>query len=127
LLVDEAVPMWLDPRCDAVFAQLLEEDAPATEPPPYLEMHEAAVSEYTATPDPVRRQRTPSPSTGERRLLDIREVAELLGCSRSYVYVLLRSAEIRSLKVGKLTRVPLDAVSEFIDRKLREADGRGRR
>jgi excisionase family DNA binding protein len=119
--------MWLDPRWDAVLAQLLEEDAPTTEPPLYLEMEEAAVSEYIETPVPVRRQHTPSPPTTERRLLDIREVAELLGCSRSYVYVLLSSRQIRSLKVGKLTRVPLDAVSEFIDRKLREADGRGRR
>jgi excisionase family DNA binding protein len=124
--VDEAVPMWMDPRCDAVLAQWLDEDAAATEPPPSLEMHEAAVSEYTATPESVRRHHKPSPS-GERRLLDIREVAELLGCSRSYVYVLLSSGQIRSLKVGKLTRVPLEAVSEFIDRKLMEADGRGRR
>jgi excisionase family DNA binding protein len=68
-----------------------------------------------------------STGVGERRLLDIRQVAELLGCSRSYAYVLVTSGEIRSIKLGRLMRVPVEAVSEFIDRKLREAELHGTR
>jgi excisionase family DNA binding protein len=78
-------------------------------------------------PAPVPRLDATSTSTDGRRLLDIRQVAELLGCSRSYAYVLVTSGEIRSLKLGRLMRVPADAVSEFIDRKLREADRHGAR
>ena len=35
--------------------------------------------------------------------------------------------EIRSIKLGRLMRVPADALSEFIDRKLRYADRHGAR
>jgi excisionase family DNA binding protein len=112
----ERVPPWADPRFERMLDELVENDWEPT-PPTDLEVQEAVLVGWPAPARPA--------SPDQRRLLDVEELAELLQCSRSYAYVLLKTRQIRSLKVGKLTRIPLDAVSEFIDRKLREADERG--
>jgi excisionase family DNA binding protein len=47
-------------------------------------------------------------------LLTAEEAAEVLRVSRSTVYVLIRSARLRSVKVGGLRRVPVAALDLFI-------------
>jgi excisionase family DNA binding protein len=120
----DTVPVWPGPEWDELLAEVLEQSDPETWPTSDWEMREAAAWGYSAVPEPASR-RGASTGAGERGLLDIRQVAELLGCSRSYAYVLVTTAEIRSIKLGRLMRVPAEAVSEFIDRKLREADRQG--
>ena len=46
-------------------------------------------------------------------LLTAEEAAELLHIGRSKVYDLIRNGDLRSIKIGRLRRVPLDAVHEF--------------
>lgn len=51
-------------------------------------------------------------------LLDVREVGEALGCGKTYVYELIARGELRTVKLGRLTRIPAGAVAEFVCRKL---------
>ena len=55
-------------------------------------------------------------TTGDRSrvLLRPEEVAEALSVSRSTVFLLIRSRELRSVKIGKSRRVPVDAVTEYV-------------
>lgn len=48
-------------------------------------------------------------------LLTPEDVAAQLGCSRTYVYILLRSGQIPSLKLGKLRRVRPQDLKAFLD------------
>lgn len=47
----------------------------------------------------------------------IEEIAQALNISRNTAYRLVRTNEIRSLKIGSHYRVPLTAVDEYIARK----------
>lgn len=58
--------------------------------------------------------------TLSKRLLDVREVAAILGCGRTYVYELIGTRALPTIKLGRLTRIPVGAVDEFVSRKLRE-------
>lgn len=49
------------------------------------------------------------------RLLDVTEVAEYLGRSRSGVYNLLASGELPSVRVGKHRRVREDDLERYIE------------
>jgi excisionase family DNA binding protein len=42
------------------------------------------------------------------------EAAELLGCGRAYVYQLLAAGAIKSVKVGRLRRIPAVALDEYV-------------
>ncbi len=53
-----------------------------------------------------------------RRLLSVLEVADMLGCGRSLVYDLIGSRQLPIVKVGRLTRVPVVAVDDFVSRHL---------
>jgi excisionase family DNA binding protein len=55
-------------------------------------------------------------TTGDRGrvLLRPEEVAEALSVSRSTVFLLMRAGELRSVKIGKSRRVPVDAVTEYV-------------
>jgi excisionase family DNA binding protein len=55
-----------------------------------------------------------------KRLLDVREVATVLGCGRTYVYELIGTGALPVVKLGRLTRIPVVAVDEFVSQKLRE-------
>jgi excisionase family DNA binding protein len=50
-----------------------------------------------------------------RLLLRPEEVAQALNVGRSTVFELMRTGELRSVKIGALRRVPTDAVTEFLD------------
>jgi excisionase family DNA binding protein len=51
-----------------------------------------------------------------RVLLTPEEVAEALHVGRCTVYDLIRTKQLQSFKIGKLRRIPVDAVYEFIKR-----------
>jgi excisionase family DNA binding protein len=44
------------------------------------------------------------------------EVAQVLGCGRTYVYALMASGQLESIKVGRLRRVPSDCVDAYVSR-----------
>jgi excisionase family DNA binding protein len=51
----------------------------------------------------------------ERLLLTVDEACELLHLSRPIVYRLIRSGELRSLKIGERSRrIPMDALRAYI-------------
>jgi excisionase family DNA binding protein len=50
----------------------------------------------------------------ERLLLRPEEVAEALAVGRTAVFELIRTGELRSVKIGKSRRIPADAVVEYI-------------
>ena len=60
-----------------------------------------------------------SPRT--RLLLDVREVCEALGCGKTYVYELIARDELLTVKLGRLTRIPVASLVEFVDRKIESA------
>jgi excisionase family DNA binding protein len=47
-------------------------------------------------------------------LLTVDDAAARLGISRSLAYALIRSGQLRSVKIGKLRRVRADALDELI-------------
>lgn len=56
----------------------------------------------------------------ERVLLSPEEVADALHVGRCTVYDLLRTNQLRSFKIGKLRRIPVDAVHEYVKRMAEE-------
>ena len=47
-------------------------------------------------------------------LLRPEEAAELLRIGRTAVFGLIRAGELRSVKIGKLRRIPADALHEYV-------------
>ncbi|MFE7232513.1 helix-turn-helix domain-containing protein [Streptomyces sp. NPDC001698] len=62
---------------------------------------------------------TALPTTHEA--LTVPEVMEALRLSRFKVYDLIRSKQLRSIKIGRCRRVPADALRAFIEDQLEEA------
>lgn len=63
-------------------------------------------------PDPEKtpsRERSPA-----KLLLTAEEAAQQLGLSRTQVFRLISSKRLRSMKIGRLRRIPGVALSEFI-------------
>lgn len=58
-------------------------------------------------------------TTTTRLLVDVRTAAAALGCGRSYVYDLINRGELPAVKLGRLTRVPVDGLQEFVSRLTR--------
>jgi excisionase family DNA binding protein len=57
----------------------------------------------------------------ERVLLTAEKAAESLKVGRCKVYDLIRSVELESIKIGRLRRIPVDALHSFARRMLEEA------
>jgi len=53
-----------------------------------------------------------------RLLLTVLEAAEALGVSRSLVYELMDSGDLRNIKIGRSRRIPVTSLEEFIARRL---------
>ena len=74
------------------------------------------------TPEPRRRSAAPEQVVNvnvvpdERMLLTVVEAARRLGIGRSSMYRLLDAGEVRSIHVGRSHRIPVDALSEFVNR-----------
>ena len=56
-------------------------------------------------------------------LLTVREVAERLGCGRTFVYELISTGELETVKLGRLRRVPAAAVDALVERHKASARG----
>lgn len=56
----------------------------------------------------------------DRVVFTVEEAAERLGVGRTLVYALVKSGEIESIAIGRLRRIPCDAVDDFVQR-LRQA------
>ncbi len=50
----------------------------------------------------------------EKLLLDVNEVASVLGCGRTYVYGMIQRGELPVVKLGRLTRIPARSLVEFV-------------
>lgn len=67
--------------------------------------------------------------TPPRLLLKVEEIAEILNVGRSTAYHLVLTGEIESVTVGRLRRVPAEAVTEYVNRlradveQIRTGDG----
>ncbi len=60
--------------------------------------------------------------TPPRLLLDVTEVAQILGLGRSHVYSYVMRGELRSLKLGRRRKITVESVREFIQRLQAEAE-----
>jgi excisionase family DNA binding protein len=54
----------------------------------------------------------------DRRLLTMPQAAELLQVGRCKMQELVLSGQIRSLKIGRLRRIPAEAIDEYIAQAL---------
>ena len=50
----------------------------------------------------------------ERRVFSAVEAAAVLGVSRSKLYEFIAAGEIRSIRIGRLRKIPVAAIDEFI-------------
>lgn len=57
----------------------------------------------------------------EESLLTVEELARRIKVSRSTAYTLVKSREIKSIRVGSSRRVPVAAVQAWLDRKVEES------
>ena len=51
-----------------------------------------------------------------RLVLTIEEAAERLGVGRTLMYALVSSGEVESVRIGRLRRVPTDALDAYVAR-----------
>jgi excisionase family DNA binding protein len=51
-----------------------------------------------------------------RMVLTVEEAAERLGIGRTTMYALVKGGDVESIAIGRLRRIPLDALDEFIER-----------
>jgi len=56
----------------------------------------------------------------DKLLLTIPEVAGRLGLGRSLVYELVMRGDIPSLKLGRARRIPLAALEQFVEERMKE-------
>ncbi|MBW4719635.1 helix-turn-helix domain-containing protein [Saccharothrix obliqua] len=55
-------------------------------------------------------------TTASRTLLSVEEAAHQLSVSRTTMYALLKSGDVTSVLIGRLRRIPLDALRAYIQR-----------
>ncbi len=53
---------------------------------------------------------------GRTLLLTVRETAARLGCGRTFVYELISTGELETVKLGRLRRVPVAALDALVER-----------
>ncbi len=49
-------------------------------------------------------------------VLTVEEAAHRLGVGRTLMYALVKSGDIESIAIGRLRRIPCEALDEFVDR-----------
>lgn len=49
------------------------------------------------------------------RLYTVDQAAKILACGRGKIYAMIRESEIRSVKIGKLRRIPASALKELAE------------
>lgn len=50
----------------------------------------------------------------ERRVFSVVEAAAILGISRSKLYQFIAAGEIRTIRIGRLRKIPVAAIDEFL-------------
>jgi excisionase family DNA binding protein len=80
--------------------------------------------EISSNPDTRGRRATASAETGPaeagsagssgQEMLTVEQAAELLHIGRDKVYYLIRSRQLRSIKIGKLRRISRDWIAEYV-------------
>jgi len=55
-----------------------------------------------------------SVAAADLRLLTVKQAAEILGLGRSTVYELIAAGALETVSIGRLRRVPLDALRAFV-------------
>jgi excisionase family DNA binding protein len=60
----------------------------------------------------------------DRLLLRIEEAANRLGIGRSLMYRLVLSGQVQSVPLGRLRRIPSEALREYVERLRVEASGK---
>ena len=53
-------------------------------------------------------------SRSVRLVLTVEEAAELLGIGRTLMYALISAGEVESVRIGRLRRVPIDALERYV-------------
>ncbi|MEW1911549.1 helix-turn-helix domain-containing protein [Kitasatospora sp. NPDC085895] len=53
--------------------------------------------------------------------LTVEEAARRLGIGRTTMYALIRTGEVPSIPIGRLRRVPAEALPEYIRRRMQES------
>ena len=49
-------------------------------------------------------------------VLHVKELAEVLSISQNTAYALVRSGQIRSIRTGRIYRIPKDALIEYLNK-----------
>ncbi len=49
-----------------------------------------------------------------RIVLTVEEAAELLGIGRTLMYALVTAGEVESVRIGRLRRIPTDALDSYV-------------
>lgn len=57
---------------------------------------------------------TATTTAGPRVLLRVEDAAHRLAIGRTSIFALIRSGAIRSVRVGRLRRIPADALTDYI-------------
>ena len=67
------------------------------------------------TPDAVPQLINVTVEADDRLLLTVSDAARRLGISRSLFYELLAAGEIESIRVGRLRRIPVQALADYVE------------
>ena len=65
---------------------------------------------------------TDQPAT-PRLMLTVEQAAEALGIGRTTMFALVKSGQIQSIRIGRLRRVPADAIDTYAQRLATEQIG----
>ena len=60
--------------------------------------------------------------TTPKLLLTVEEAADQLGIGRTLAFALVKDGEIESVRIGRLRRIPADALGRYLDRLTGHAD-----
>ena len=102
-----------------------------TGPNPTAATHRGRMPQAVPAPRDAAHGPSPSPNpastqpTSQPLLLTVSQAAQQLGISRSLLYELLAADEIESITIGRLRRIPVDALATYIERqRARDQDHR---
>lgn len=60
----------------------------------------------------------PAAAPAPRRMLTVEQAAETLGIGRTTMYELVRIGWVQSVRIGRLRRIPADALDAYTDHQL---------
>lgn len=64
----------------------------------------------------------PVPDSESGLVLTIEEAAKRLSIGRTMMYQLLKDGEVRSVRIGRLHRIPAECLSEYVSKLLADDD-----